>query len=878
MSTIRRLSMASAFLALAALGACTGSNGENGLVSISSEPAGANCANGGTKVSAGLDSNGNGVLDADEVDSTDYICNGDTGTGVGALVETSTEPPGANCPDGGVKIEVGLDANGNGVLDTDEINTDATTYACNGTGTDGLVQTSPEPAGANCVDGGIRVDVGLDTNGNGDLDPSEITETSYVCDGAGGVVGPSGIASVTSGIHVGVVDVTTDVAGPVSIHFTLKDDRGYPIDINGVYSVNTAITPRFMMAYTESDANGNVLPFVVLTKSNSSSNPTAQPTSYSPIASTPVGTLVENGYRAGDYTYTFPTTDLNPGAKAVAYDPTKMDNTHVIWIDAARQTDLDNTSAAKTFYATNQAYWYVPSGNGTAVVRELVKSENCASCHRGFKPEGTTSGSFHGGRRIDPKMCNICHNPARVSNPAADSDVFVHRLHNSQALQPANLFHGIEFGFPRDIRNCDTCHKDALQGAQATAQSRISQQACGSCHDYVSFTTSAPILCTDPVTLDATTGLPLPCNHAGGPADDPTCGLGCHAQLATQHKQVAPLGSGWIAATGYMPAGAKAVSYVISSVDLVDDAAITPNKRPQITFKFQQDGVDVPFQDPGSATELWANYTGSPRVYFAFAVPQDGIETPADFNGTASGTVKDIWAGTATGSSAGTITGPDASGFYTITLTGVQLPPETSMLTGGVGYSGGMVQMNVSGYATGLTIPARATWKTGTGMTARRPIVDTAKCENCHAPLGVSPTFHSGARNDGPTCSFCHTPNRTSSGWSAASRAFVHGIHGARAREVAYNWHASSADEGFWDIEFPGPINDCTACHLDNTYNFRATATNNVLQNMQPSTVGQGTYNPSISLSPYVATDGTNYGTGFSFSTTTGLSTEASPT
>jgi OmcA/MtrC family decaheme c-type cytochrome len=121
------------------------------------------------------------------------------------------------------------------------------------------------------------------------------------------------------------------------------------------------------------------------------------------------------------------------------------------------------------------------------------------------------------------------------------------------------------------------------------------------------------------------------------------------------------------------------------------------------------------------------------------------------------------------------------------------------MLTGGVGYSydlgsttpaGPLTQTNVPGYPLsadgkkqgGLTIPPTNVWKVATGFTGRRAIVEAARCDNCHAKLGVAPTFHVGQRNDGPSCSFCHTPNRTSSAWSAGSKYFIHALHGGRAR------------------------------------------------------------------------------------------------
>jgi hypothetical protein len=61
---------------------------------VVSEPPGPNCAAGGNEVMSGLDSNHNGVLDASEVTSRSYVCNGGSGasgsagaTGMMSLVE-----------------------------------------------------------------------------------------------------------------------------------------------------------------------------------------------------------------------------------------------------------------------------------------------------------------------------------------------------------------------------------------------------------------------------------------------------------------------------------------------------------------------------------------------------------------------------------------------------------------------------------------------------------------------------------------------------------------------------------------------------------------------------------------------------------------------
>jgi hypothetical protein len=53
-------------------------------------------------------------------------------TGNNALIKTSAEVAGSNCPTGGIKVEVGVDENSNGILDDNEINSSETEYVCNG--------------------------------------------------------------------------------------------------------------------------------------------------------------------------------------------------------------------------------------------------------------------------------------------------------------------------------------------------------------------------------------------------------------------------------------------------------------------------------------------------------------------------------------------------------------------------------------------------------------------------------------------------------------------------------------------------------------------------------------------------------------------------
>ena len=57
-----------------------GTNGINSLVSTQIEAAGLNCETGGLKVNYGMDNNVNGTLDENEIQHSDYVCNGENAT------------------------------------------------------------------------------------------------------------------------------------------------------------------------------------------------------------------------------------------------------------------------------------------------------------------------------------------------------------------------------------------------------------------------------------------------------------------------------------------------------------------------------------------------------------------------------------------------------------------------------------------------------------------------------------------------------------------------------------------------------------------------------------------------------------------------------
>lgn len=131
------------------------------LVTSSPTAADANCAGGGTRLAIGADENDNGLLDADEISSSQVVCGS-----VAVLTSVTSSGPSANCTDGGTTVRSGEDSNGNGKLDDDEVS--QTSEVCASTPDSSLSKTVTLPEGTTaCPFGGVRTEHGLDDGANG---------------------------------------------------------------------------------------------------------------------------------------------------------------------------------------------------------------------------------------------------------------------------------------------------------------------------------------------------------------------------------------------------------------------------------------------------------------------------------------------------------------------------------------------------------------------------------------------------------------------------------------------------------------------------------------------------------------------------------------
>jgi len=600
----------------------------------------------------------------------------------------------------------------------------------------------------------------------------------------------------------------------------------------------------------------------------------------------PVGSVLLPGYSVvdhgdGTYTVTFGsdiTSNPNAPYDAAAIHRIGVTVTSIATPGVAATGPLTPLGAVNTsFLAQNRLAMvcdFSPSSGAilSVPVRDIVTTEACNQCHFNL----ATAGGHFG--RWNTQLCVMCHTSTNTSGEG-EFVTLIHRIHMgkklplvppteavlnpSKPLPRGALVTYREQTYPQDIRNCVMCHK-GLDGA--AWQTRPSRTNCGSCHNGIDFATGSGITNTG-----ATTG------HSAGAQADTACIL-CHGSAAVTASHLSVIkpdpnnifsvpvtgnsrtNAAYVAAAGVVPAGAARITYNLSSVTVAGSPA-----RASVKFQLLKDGVPQTLNSYVDATtQLLPDFVGSTNIYIAYAVPQDNVLAPADFNKTINVYLKDLLNPANT---KGVLSGPDAGLFYTVTLgagaaaSTSDIPASAVMVTGGVGYAYSLsattqpfTQINVPGYAYnadktgGLIVPAPNVYKVATGHVARRVIVSNDKCNACHARLGVAPSFHVGQRNDAPTCAFCHNPNTASSGYSANASSFIHGIHGKAKRSTQYGWHAVSATEGFWEVTYPGYLRNCEQCHLPGMYDFSSSAYTvknaagvTVLDRLLSSTVAYGT-------------------------------------
>lgn len=210
---------------MAALGACGDGMTPAGppptteppaMVLVRTDAAGpADCAHGGSVVSSGLDDNRNGQLDDGEIQTRAVLCRE---LPPSVVVRLLAEPPGMHCAQGGTAVLSGADSNGNGQLDDAEVA--HIDYVC---GEALLTRFAAEPPGAHCIAGGVVFFAGRDRDGDGQLGDGEIEQTEYQC---GDIV--SADLTITSAQDVAALASIRVIEGTLRVVDTSLDELSLP--------------------------------------------------------------------------------------------------------------------------------------------------------------------------------------------------------------------------------------------------------------------------------------------------------------------------------------------------------------------------------------------------------------------------------------------------------------------------------------------------------------------------------------------------------------------------------------------------------------------------------------------------------------------------
>ncbi|MEW5976125.1 MAG: OmcA/MtrC family decaheme c-type cytochrome [Acidobacteriota bacterium] len=320
-----------------------------------------------------------------------------------------------------------------------------------------------------------------------------LTAGTYTKHQLGYYLDPNEVAFVRPGLKFAIKNVTIGADLKLRVTFSITDDRGLPLDRNGVVTPG-AVTTSFVAAYIPKGQSQYVAyttrpqtsPITGVTATQASSDSGG---SYQQVSE-------------GVYTYTF--------GRAL---PSNYDGsvTHTIHLYGRR--DLTEFELGRQVH--NVEFSWVPNGGEVTVVRDVVRTETCNKCHDPL--------ALHGGQRVNVSGCVTCHTPQTVdpdTGNTVDLKVMVHKIHNGPNLpsvQAGKPYQIIGFGqsvhdyshvtYPQDVRNCEACHDGSASQAMNWL-TKPTRATCGSCHDSVNFATGE--------------------GHVGGPQISDNLCTGCH--------------------------------------------------------------------------------------------------------------------------------------------------------------------------------------------------------------------------------------------------------------------------------------------------------------------------------------------------------------
>ncbi len=494
----------------------------------------------------------------------------------------------------------------------------------------------------------------------------------------------------------------------------------------------------------------------------------------------------------GSYTYVFATNLYD------MYEPNLRHRLLLMVYDAVPQSE-------------NVTYDFVPDQLPGpfefATSRDIVTTDACNSCH-GRLGSTLGSASFHRGTRYLTEACAVCHTSALGGEEVAGEAEFapmVHNIHAGNDLGELGDFS--EVTYPQDLSNCAKCHAGADGDHWNTRPSRT---ACATCHH-------------DDVNFDTGEG------HDGGPQATNQLCAGCHPVTDIQEDHLTENST---PNNPDVPEGLANFEYVIEEV------TVNASNEAVVTFHINKDGSPLDL----ATTYPPEGLSGGPSFLVAYALPQDGVADPVDYNNLdrSAGQPASVSLQSLAASLAGA---PDS---YTATLTAAPFPAGATMRAVALqGYFSQVIDDETFARHTPSVV------KEVTDDAVRRQVVDIPKCLGCHEILEL----HGGNRvNNVQVCVLCHNPELSSSGrasdpanlsqterdqindagydaddpltYPEATNNFkelIHGIHAAAERTFPYEFVRNRGTSGVYYYDwsektFPGILSNCETCHKPGTY------------------------------------------------------------
>jgi len=627
------------------------------------------------------------------------------------------------------------------------------------------------------------------------------------------VAPPSGGGDAASAAALNISITGVAINSPPVVTFTITNQAGA-----GVANF-AAADLRFNIAKLAPGSNG--VPSAWQNYINTAVNGAVQGSQERSTAGFAFGTLLNQGN--GRYTYTFATDIRNPAANPCPAPCMDADGRP---LDISYQPGLTHRvtieQANSAYPKASGVYDFVPAGGAVTTTRDIVATAKCNECHREL--------TMHGTQRVDTRLCVTCHNPgswiAGTPNTPLDFKVLSHKIHSGANLPSVRAGSTNKIGsrdftrttFAQDVRDCTSCHDGTPGAANATAQGdnwkmQPSMEACGACHDDVYFGASP----------DSTKPYQTRAHQGGIMTDSSTCAL-CHAAgRYTDNKDI-------VVAHNF-PARFRAATAKFQ-YNIVSVAPTTAGSFPVVTFSVTDPtNADKPY-DIKSAAAFTTGAHSALTVRLAWNTTEFGN----DGSGVAFGQPVSINLlnnpAVAVGSAAGT---------YTVTST-VAIPATQT----------GTLRALMEGHPVGDVtaagkfddrLPVKSVFKdfaiTGT-LTARRVVVDIAKCNLCHRVVSMP----GNDRSDEPgVCGVCHNPNATDASRRPRNAAGVltggtdgkleqsidfkiisHAVHagqksnGGMREKGTVVYGSDGKVHDYSNVIFPGKLNDCTNCHAGTSY------------------------------------------------------------